>query len=103
MQRKYGIFICQRKYAAETLQRFGLSESNLVCNPIVPGYKMHKDENGVRLNDTYFKIVGSLMYFTTTKPDLMLTVTLISRFMERPTELHLQAAKRAFQDISEEL
>jgi len=34
------------------------------------------------------------MYLTTTRPDMMFSVSLISRFMSRPTELHLQAAKR---------
>ncbi|XP_062028617.1 secreted RxLR effector protein 161-like [Rosa rugosa] len=39
-------------------------------------------------------MVGSLMYLTATRPDLMYVVSLISRFMERPTELHHQAVKR---------
>ena len=38
--------------------------------------------------------MGSLMYLTTTRPNLMFMVSLISRYMENPTELHLQAAKR---------
>jgi hypothetical protein len=30
-----GIFICQHKYAKEILERFGMENCNLVCNPIV--------------------------------------------------------------------
>ena len=35
------------------------------------------------------------MYLTTTRPDMMFVVCLISRYMTRPMEIHLQAAKRA--------
>ncbi|XP_062020736.1 secreted RxLR effector protein 161-like [Rosa rugosa] len=34
------------------------------------------------------------MYLTATHPDIMFSVSLISRYMAKPTELHLQAAKR---------
>ncbi|KAM1920512.1 hypothetical protein ACFX15_024298 [Malus domestica] len=39
-------------------------------------------------------MVGSLMYLIATRPDLMFVVSLISRYMEHPTESHLMAAKR---------
>ena len=39
-------------------------------------------------------MVGSLMYLTATCPDLMFVVSLISRFMECPTQQHFAAAKR---------
>lgn len=38
--------------------------------------------------------MGSLMYLTAIRPDMMFVVSLISRYMENPTELHLQAAKK---------
>lgn len=96
LQRDEGIYICQRKYALDVLKRFGMEKSNAVCNPIVPGFKIHRDEDGVKVDETYYKqIVGSLMYLTATRPDMMFVVSLISRYMARPTELHMQAAKRA--------
>lgn len=56
---------------------------------------MSKDEHGVAVDESYFKqVVGCLMYLTATRPDLMYSVSLVSRFMSKPTELHLQAAKR---------
>lgn len=95
LQRSDGIFICQRKYANEVLSRFGMTNSNFVCNPIVPGQKVTSDENGIKVDATQYKqIVGSLMYLTTTRPDLMFPVCLISRFMGSPTQLHFAAAKR---------
>lgn len=47
------------------------------------------------MNGSFYKqLVGNMMYLTTTRPDIMYTVSLISRYMSRPTELHLLAAKR---------
>lgn len=89
------IFV-KRKYVLNVLKRFGMEDSNAVCSLIVPGSKLHRDEDGVKVDDTYFKqIVGSLIYITTTRPDMIFIVSLISRFMSKPTELHLQPAKRA--------
>lgn len=77
------------------LKRFGMFESKSVNIPIVPGFKMSRDNHGVTMDETYLKkIVGSLMYLTATRPDMMFSISLISRYMAKPTELHLQAAKR---------
>lgn len=95
IQKADGIFICQRKYAAELIERFGMQNYNFVCNPIVPGQKVGRDEAGVKVDSTLYKqMVGSLMYLTATRPDLMFVVSLISRFMANPTELHFGTAKR---------
>ncbi|XP_050124164.1 uncharacterized protein LOC126601493 [Malus sylvestris] len=54
---------------------------------------MMKDERGIKVDSTVYKqIVGSLMYMTATRPDIMYVISLISMFIERPTELHLKAA-----------
>lgn len=95
MQFDGGIFISQRKYVLEVLRRFGMEQSNSVQNPIIPGFKIFKDENGIEVNGSFYKqLVGSLMYLTATRPDIMYAVSLISRYMSKPTELHLLAAKR---------
>ncbi|GAA0167068.1 transmembrane signal receptor [Lithospermum erythrorhizon] len=95
MQRETGIFICQKRYTEELLKRFGMINSNPVGNPIVPGTKIGKDIGGKQVDETYYKqMVGSLMYLTSTRPDIMFATSLISRFMSKPTELHFQVAKR---------
>ncbi|XP_040989961.1 secreted RxLR effector protein 161-like [Juglans microcarpa x Juglans regia] len=72
-----------------------MEKSNGVKNPIVPGIRLMKDEEGAKVNATMYKqLVGSFMYLTATRPDLMYVVSLISRFMASPIELHLQATKR---------
>ena len=50
IQRLDGIFICQRKYAAKILNRFGIENYNYVCYPIVLGQKIGKDENCAKCN-----------------------------------------------------
>ncbi|KAA0060697.1 putative mitochondrial protein [Cucumis melo var. makuwa] len=70
-------------------------ESNPVSSPIVHGFKLSKNGNGVTVDDTHYKqLVGSLMYLTATRPDMIFATCLISRYMVMPTEVHLQAAKR---------
>jgi hypothetical protein len=90
-----GIFIYQQKYAKELLVRFKMDQCNKVCSPIVPDNKLFKDENGKSVDATsYRQMIGSLMYLLATRPDLTFSVCLIARYMERPTEIHLAAAKR---------
>jgi len=63
-----------------------MEESNSVKNLIVPGGKIFKDKDGVKVDTTFFKqVVGSLMYLTATRPDLMFVVSLISRYAGQPT------------------
>ena len=93
-QQSDGIFICQKKYALEILKRFGMIENREVSSLIVPGSKLNKDADGVTVDESFYKQIGSLMYLTSTRPDLVYSVSLISRYMARPTNLHLQAAKR---------
>ncbi|XP_070003229.1 uncharacterized mitochondrial protein AtMg00810-like [Nicotiana sylvestris] len=101
-QRSDGIFITQKKYALEVLQKFGMDKSNFVHNPIVPGFKLMKDADGIKVDKTYYKqIIGSLMYLTATRPDMIFAVSLISRYMENPTELHLQTAKGVLRYLKE--
>ncbi|KAL0302344.1 UNVERIFIED_CONTAM: Secreted RxLR effector protein [Sesamum angustifolium] len=72
-----------------------MDKSDSVHNPIVRGFKLTKDEGGVKVNKTYYKqAIGSLMYLTTTLPDMTFAVSLASRYMENPIALHLQLAKR---------
>ena len=74
-----------------------MMESNLVGSPIVPSFKIGRDQNGDFVDETYYKqLVGSLMYLTATRPNMMFVTCLISRYMAKPMEIHLQAAKRAF-------
>lgn len=90
-----GNFICQKKYVEEILERFQMKNCNSVTTPIEKGLKLVKDPAGRIVDSTLYKqIVGSLMYLTATRPDIMHAVSSISKYMEHPREDHLLAAKR---------
>ena len=57
--------------------------------PIALGTKLTKnDDEPIVKNTLYKQMVGSLMYLTATRPDLMYAVSLISIFMESPKDSH---------------
>ncbi|XP_050876659.1 uncharacterized mitochondrial protein AtMg00810-like [Lathyrus oleraceus] len=89
------IFIIQMKYVIEVLRRFGMEHSNFVENPMVFGFKISKAENGVEMDGSFFKqLIGSLMYLASTMPDIMYAISLLRRYMSRPTKVHYSAEKR---------
>lgn len=85
----------QTAYAKKVLEKAGLLGCNSVKYPMEPKVQLHKDENGKAVDPTQFKsMVGGLRYLVHTRPDLAFSVGVVSRFMERPTTLHLNAVKR---------
>ena len=95
IQSSEGIYMNQRKYAQEMLSKFGMENSNPTKTLMVPGCKLTKDEGGTKVDSTQYKqIIGSLMYLIVSKLDLMYVMSLVSRYMERPTQLHMMAVKR---------
>ena len=94
-QSEDNIFIFQSKYANDVSKRFRMLNSKPVVTPIATGTKLSKDDDGSKVNPTLYKrLVGSLMYLTATRPNIMFVVSLISKFMESPKNNHLQARKR---------
>lgn len=92
-----GIFISQEKYVREILDRFQMKNCNSMSTPTEVGLKLRKNREGKKVDSTLYKqIMGSLMYLTATRPEITYSVSLISRYMENPTELHLLAAQRIF-------
>eukprot|EP00253_Pinus_taeda_P015362 PITA_15362 len=95
VQNEKGIFISQARYVDQVLSRFNMEECKAAITPTVMGLKLSREDSSKDFDPSLYKsIVGSLMYLTETRPDIMYAVSLISRFMERPKEAHWQAAKR---------
>ena len=81
-----GIFICQKKYVGEVLDMFQMKDCNPANTPSDFSLKLHKDLEGKKVDSTLYKqIIGSLMYLTATRPDIMYSVSMTSRYMEEAT------------------
>ena len=86
-QQQDGIFISQKKYMKEILEKFKMSKCNPVNTPIATGMKLSRAGNGDFVDSTLFKsLVGSMRYLTITMPDITYGVGLVSRYMETPKE-----------------
>ena len=56
--------------------------------------KLSKEDGVEKVDEAHFKsLVGCLMYLTTTRSDILNSISILSRFMHRENELHLKAAK----------
>nr|GEX10271.1 hypothetical protein [Tanacetum cinerariifolium] len=76
-QKKNGIFISQDKYVAEILRKFRLQEGKSASTPIDTEKLFLKDPDGEDVDiHTYRSMIGSLMYFTSSRPDIMFAVVL---------------------------
>nr|GEY66292.1 uncharacterized mitochondrial protein AtMg00810-like [Tanacetum cinerariifolium] len=92
-----GIFISQDKYVAEILRKFGLTDGKLASTPIDTDKPLLKDPNGEDVDvHTYRSMIGSLMYLTLSRPDIMFVVCACARFYVTPKVSHLHAVKRIF-------
>ncbi|GJZ09551.1 hypothetical protein Tco_0543834 [Tanacetum coccineum] len=59
--------------------------------------KLDEDPLGIPFNQTRFRsMVGSLMYLTASRPDLVFAVCMCARYQASPTKKHLEAIKRVF-------
>ena len=89
------IEVKQSCYAKKVLEKAGLAECNAIKFPMDHNLQIHADKTGKAVNSTQYKsIVGGLRYLVHTRPDIAFAVGIVSRYMERPTELHLNAVKR---------
>ncbi|GKC97111.1 retrovirus-related pol polyprotein from transposon TNT 1-94, partial [Tanacetum coccineum] len=71
-QNPEGIFINQSKFALEILKKFGMDLCDPVDTPMVDLLKLDEDPLGIPVDQTrFFSMVGSLMYLTASRPDLV--------------------------------
>eukprot|EP00253_Pinus_taeda_P019635 PITA_19635 len=96
-QNKDGIVLSQTKYLKQILKKYGMENLKLVCTPMVKGCSLSvNDESAVVHQPTYISMIGSLLYLTGTRSDVMHAVQIVGRFQANPKEAHLQAVERIF-------
>ncbi|GKA47809.1 putative ribonuclease H-like domain-containing protein, partial [Tanacetum coccineum] len=96
-QKNDGIFISQDKYVAEILKKFGFTEVKTASTPMETQKPLLKDEDGEEVDvHLYRSMIGSLMYLTSSRPDIMFAVCACARYQVNPKVSHLHAVKRIF-------
>ncbi|GJW23251.1 retrovirus-related pol polyprotein from transposon TNT 1-94 [Tanacetum coccineum] len=96
-----GIFINQSKYASEIVKKYGLHSTDSVDTPMIENKKLDEDLQGKPVDATLYRgMIGSLMYLTSSRPDLNYVVCLCARYQAKPTEKHLQVVKQIFRYLN---
>nr|GEV72667.1 hypothetical protein [Tanacetum cinerariifolium] len=93
-----GIFINQAKYAQEILIKHGMTSCDSVGTPMATATKhIDADLSGTPVDQTkYRRMVGALMYLTTSRSDIMHATYYCARYQVKPTKKHLISVKRIF-------
>nr|GEX79509.1 hypothetical protein [Tanacetum cinerariifolium] len=96
-QRKDGIFISQDKYVAEILKKFGLTEGKSASTPIDTEKPLLKDPDGKDVDVHICRsIISSLIYLTSSRPDIMFTLCACARFQVILKASHLASHTWAY-------
>ncbi|EOY19984.1 Uncharacterized protein TCM_045388 [Theobroma cacao] len=89
-------YIClhQSKYTLELLKKFHMENCKAVESPLATNCKLSKDDGAPDAAGTsYRSLIVSLLYLTTSRPDIMFSISLLSCLMQKPSQIHYTAAK----------
>ncbi|KAJ0713791.1 putative RNA-directed DNA polymerase [Helianthus annuus] len=96
-QTESGIFIHQTKYVGDILSRFQMSDATPIGTPLPTNHGITPDLKGESVSPSYYRaMIGSLMYLTASRPDIMYPTCLLARYQVNPKASHLAAVKRIF-------
>ena len=88
-------YIHQRKYIEQILEIYGLKDAKGSEIPMCTGYRKVQNSKPLQDNTKFQSIIGSLMYIAvSTRPDIIASVSILSRKMKNPTETDMNEAKR---------
>ncbi|GJR05907.1 ribonuclease H-like domain-containing protein [Tanacetum coccineum] len=93
-QDSLGMFLSQKKYTVEILERAGMVNCNPSRTPVDTESKLGDTGDVVSDPTLYRSLAGSLQYLTFTRPDISYAVQQVCLHMHDPRELHLSALKR---------
>ncbi|GJT92971.1 putative ribonuclease H-like domain-containing protein [Tanacetum coccineum] len=103
-QKDDGIFISQDKYVDEILKKFGFSTVRIASTPMETSNPLLKDAEAEDVDvHLYRSMIGSLMYLTSSRPDIMFVVCACARFQVTLKVSHLHAVKRIFRYLKGQL
>jgi len=94
-QHPNGIFISQEKYVKDILKKYKMKEAKIMVSPMHPSSSLDKEESGKSVSEKEYRgMIGSLLYLTASRPDIVFEVGLCARFQTCAKESHLTAVKR---------
>ncbi|XP_021737716.1 uncharacterized protein LOC110704235 [Chenopodium quinoa] len=94
-QSEKGIMIHQQKYIKELIKKYKLENAKTNDTPIGIETRLDDDPSGTCVYQPMYRgMIGSLLYLTTSRPDISFSVGLCARFQANPKESHLKAVKR---------
>ena len=94
-QTKEGIFISQIKYILEILKKFEMENAKTIGTPMSLSCRLDKNENGKSIDQKLYKgMIGSLLYLTVSRPDILFSVCICVRFQSNLKESHMLAVKK---------
>ncbi|GKC47735.1 putative ribonuclease H-like domain-containing protein [Tanacetum coccineum] len=103
-QKEDGIFISKDKYVTEILKKFGFTDVRTTSTPMGTQKSLLKDEDGEEVDVyLYRSMIGSLMYLTSSRPDIMFVVCACARYQVNLKVSHLHAVKRIFRYLKGQL
>ncbi|GKA41148.1 hypothetical protein Tco_0733741 [Tanacetum coccineum] len=96
-QKDDGIFISQDKYVANILKKFDFVTMKTTSTLIETNKALLKAKEAEDVDvHLYRSMIGSLMYLTASRLDIMFAVCACARFQVTPKVSHLHAVKRIF-------
>ena len=94
-QLKEGTFIHQEKYTKDILKKFKMDDCKPIKTPMPTNGHLDLDEGGKSVDQTLYRsMIGSLLYLTASRPDIMFSVCMCARFQANTKESHISAVKR---------
>ena len=95
-----GLFLSQRKYATEIIERSGMSSCKPTHTPVDTSGKMSAfDSPHVTDPTLYHSLASALQFLTFTRPDISYVVQQVCLHIHDPCEAHFHALKRVIRYV----
>jgi hypothetical protein len=94
-QLKNSTFVSQDKYIKDMLKKFGMEDAKSISTPMWTNGSLDSDTSGNMVDQKMHRsMIGSLLYVTASRPDVVFSVCIYARFQASPRESHSKATKR---------
>jgi hypothetical protein len=86
--------VSQGKYIKDMRKKFSIEDAKGISTPMGTNGSLDSDKSGNMVDQNMYRsMIGSLLYVTASRPDVMFSVCMCARFQASPRESHLKATK----------